>query len=630
VIHEHEDLLLASAGMDFGLTPEESDRLDRAIRDCPICAERATAYRRQVRLLTALPVIEPSDALRRKVQAAALSGGRTSTASRSPLMLLAATVAIGSLLAVGAVVGGAFREKRVAEFPPNETPSGPTASDAAIPSALPSPDASGLPTSGPGGPPVIAVDSVGEVRTDNLRLRSQPRIATDSIKFEPLLDVGDRFLVLGEPVTASNHDWYHVAVWRPSDPEASWPIGWIATADVNGTPWIGTAAVTCPAAPTVDVLAAMTPYEALACYRDQTLSVRALVIGADASDPCPADALTPCLGGPAWLAGEDGRVASVDASGLADTGGPPSLPVARNPDGPVSAGDLPAFRMVQLEGHFDDPAADSCRLVGAPTSVSTRTNTDAVLRCRTRFVVSAATPEPAFLTRRASAATVTDGLRVRSIPLVDDTSERYEPLLAKGTRLFVTDGPVLGSGYVWYRVVVPGITRAGGEPMIGWVAVAGKDGELWAQDVALGCPAADQPIALADIARLGGGAIPDGGLSCYGDAALTTSASVQISCAGTEPSSTDAVAWLAAPARMTARLSDADAAIDVRVHPELAGRTPCDRAPGERWTVTGHFDDVDSESCATTAPNEAAGELAIYRCRTIFVVTDLAPAPAGT
>jgi len=278
VIHEHDELLLASAAIDFGLSDEEAERLRQAIHDCPVCAQRASAYRRQFQLLAELPVLEPSDVVRRRVLGAVATGRVRQ--SRSPMfLLLAAALVIGATLALVAVVAGGalFRPKTIAEFPPVDQSVGPGPSAVARASergVLPSQPAD--PSSG-GPPTAIAVDSVAEVISTNLRLRSQPRIAADSIKFEPFLDVGDRLFVVDGPVVATDHDWYQVKVWRPSDPGATWPIGWVASADINGTPWIAAATLACPPGPGVDQLAAMNRYEALACYGRRTITFRGLV-----------------------------------------------------------------------------------------------------------------------------------------------------------------------------------------------------------------------------------------------------------------------------------------------------------------------------------------------------------------
>ena len=96
------------------------------------------------------------------------------------------------------------------------------------------------------------------------------------------------------------------------------------------------------------------------------------------------------------------------------------------------------------------------------------------------------------------AVTVSDNLRVRSEPRVADDSIKYEPLLPLGTELTVIDGPVIGSGYTWYKVEPVSFTGLEG-PGHGWVAMAGKDGEPW---IALATtPIAGIELAKADVAR---------------------------------------------------------------------------------------------------------------------------------
>ncbi len=73
--------------------------------------------------------------------------------------------------------------------------------------------------------------------SDGLRVRSQPRVADDSAKYEPLLPLGTELLVLGGPVTASGYAWYDVS---PTSLTLADGIqdGWVAMADHDGTPWI--------------------------------------------------------------------------------------------------------------------------------------------------------------------------------------------------------------------------------------------------------------------------------------------------------------------------------------------------------------------------------------------------------
>ena len=76
------------------------------------------------------------------------------------------------------------------------------------------------------------------------------------------------------------------------------------------------------------------------------------------------------------------------------------------------------------------------------------------------------------------AVTVSDRLRVRSQPVVDDASIKYEPVLPVGTELQVIDGPVEGSGYRWVHVAPVDVTLDGGVAD-GWVAIADHDGTPW-------------------------------------------------------------------------------------------------------------------------------------------------------
>lgn len=81
--------------------------------------------------------------------------------------------------------------------------------------------------------------------TDDLRVRSQPRVAEESLKFAPLLPKGTRLSVIGGPVEGSGYSWIEVA-----------PIGfalrggvdsgWVAIADHDGAAWVAPAADTTP------------------------------------------------------------------------------------------------------------------------------------------------------------------------------------------------------------------------------------------------------------------------------------------------------------------------------------------------------------------------------------------------
>ena len=72
---------------------------------------------------------------------------------------------------------------------------------------------------------------------DNLRVRSEPRISDDSIKYEPLLPKGTTFEIVRGPVIASGYSWYLVKL-APGALRDGITQGWLAEGDRDGTPWI--------------------------------------------------------------------------------------------------------------------------------------------------------------------------------------------------------------------------------------------------------------------------------------------------------------------------------------------------------------------------------------------------------
>ncbi len=111
----------------------------------------------------------------------------------------------------------------------------PSASAGATPSGAPSPPASPTPAPSPS-PVALAAGSIAVTVTDDLRVRSEPRVADDSIKYDPLLPEGTELIVLGGPVSASGYAWYHVEPVGIGLQGAT--DGWVAAADHDGTPWI--------------------------------------------------------------------------------------------------------------------------------------------------------------------------------------------------------------------------------------------------------------------------------------------------------------------------------------------------------------------------------------------------------
>ena len=357
MIHEHEQLEIASAAMDFPLAPDVERELALELADCPVCSERAAAYKAQMRLMARLPVVNASEATRKRVTAAAL--GRRVDRGSPMLLLVAAALLLGLTLAVSAFVGAYLVR--------------PTAPDLGVVERSPSADATTVleepPSTSSPGAPVAAIPSgtIVEVVSGNLRVRSQPRVANDSTRFVPLLQTGDRLFVVAGPVRASDYDWYKVVpINTTSDrPGDGLPRGWVSRGDHDGTPWIDMVPFRCPEAPVdIVVLSAMHPYERLLCYGGDDLTFRAVVRG------------TPDQG---WRAG-----ATADGS---DTGSVTSGPLlALDRTGSAGPADLLDGAVVLLEGGFDRADRFEC-------AVDDATDPDiSDLDCRSVFVVERASP----------------------------------------------------------------------------------------------------------------------------------------------------------------------------------------------------------------------------------------------
>lgn len=122
------------------------------------------------------------------------------------------------------------------------------------------------------------------------------------------------------------------------------------------------------------------------------------------------------------------------------------------------------------------------------------------------------TPSPLPATIRSGdiIETLVGNVRVRSKPRVTD-SVKYEPLLPAGTKLYVVEGPVPGSGYEWFWVA----QLSSSELPSGWVAAAGRDGEAWLGPSLYDCPAV--PVDFQSFVALPLGA----GLACFSRLPIT-------------------------------------------------------------------------------------------------------------
>jgi serpin B len=131
------------------------------------------------------------------------------------------------------------------EVTPTPGATGATPAPSAQPTTA-SPAVSIAPTAEPSATPVIAPDAqlagvtpgaLAVTVSDGLRVRSQPGVSADSLKYTPLLPLGTPLVVAAGPVDASGYTWFRVA---PIGVKLSGGAdqGWVAVADHDGTPWV--------------------------------------------------------------------------------------------------------------------------------------------------------------------------------------------------------------------------------------------------------------------------------------------------------------------------------------------------------------------------------------------------------
>jgi serine protease inhibitor len=163
--------------------------------------------------------------------AAHLSRSRGRRGARRP------TVAGACLLAAVLVAGcGDTTPTQAPGTPAPAVPSAASPTGSAGP-ATPGPTAPGPATPAPSAAGSFAPGSLAVTVSDRIRVRSQPRVSDDSIKYEPLLPTGTQLLVIEGPVEASGYTWYHVSpVSLTLDDGVA--DGWVAIADHDGTPWV--------------------------------------------------------------------------------------------------------------------------------------------------------------------------------------------------------------------------------------------------------------------------------------------------------------------------------------------------------------------------------------------------------
>jgi hypothetical protein len=131
--------------------------------------------------------------------------------------------------------------------------------------------------------------------------------------------------------------------------------------------------------PPHDVASLIDVADPIACYGNTPLTFDATWLGGGVAD-CPS------APEPAWLACSS---FSLQAFGDTRKVGPPQLFVAVDPSVSVSLSE--PFAQVRVTGHFDDPAAQTCRDTQLGDAESLAPAAETIERCRSTFVVTEVT-----------------------------------------------------------------------------------------------------------------------------------------------------------------------------------------------------------------------------------------------
>lgn len=232
------------------------------------------------------------------------------------------------------------------------------------------------------------------------------------------------------------------------------------------------------------------------------------------------------------------------------------------------------------------------------------------------------------------AVTVTDRLRVRSLPEVSDASAKLEPVLRKGDALYVVGGPVDGSGYRWYQVYTPRVELGG------WVAWADKTGAPWIEGRPIECT-----IGASDDALVGEIGYSLMHLACFkgqpfaGERVLAVAAPGDgIRCGDVWSYELDPQ-WLNSPLICTYEFGPREAdtgSFDLISHGVLhvtvahAARAlleaSADPVAGVLVHVVGQLDHPDARRCTAAGTEPPSPIEATLECRRVFVITEIRPA----
>jgi len=504
-------------------------------------------------------------------------------------LLWAAVISLLSLGLLGVLLIGGRRDDRQSVVPSL----GPTST----PSAFESPTESAQPSESPLETPheaAFSVDAFVEVAVPGgipIRTQPDPGAPPASAKLFP---AGVPFLVADGPTGPAGTDWYYLI---PAVGSTDIPAGWAPATD-GANPVLVPASVHCPTSPLTSAqLIAIRPYGPIGCFSQNDTFGPEIIVSGPVS--CTAAAATPGVDAPSWSR-PDRRCAFV-----AGSSGEP-YPVFGDPIFDIVPAGTVAGAVVdgtyELTGHFDD---ERCGFRNGTVTDETRPG---ILLCRSWFIVTGV--RPAGVSVDSVVRTVSDNLRVRSAPGVGVSSAKLEPLLRKGTKLFVIEGHVAADGYDWYHV----LAFDGGLPG-GWVAGADHDGTPWLAGETQACPTL--PLAASALLSMN----PCGGLACFGSKEIEVIGDIRCELATVDRPITGPD-WIRTNRQCRFELGgETIEFFDGGIQGLGLPTTGAAR-------VTGHFDDSQATSCVYSRAAPKPDPVSVVaNCRAMFVATDLMAAP---
>jgi hypothetical protein len=298
------------------------------------------------------------------------------------ILVMLAVTACGSRQADPSAPPGSVSPTASGPVPPSPAATPVTAASPSVPPApRPSPSQSAAPRA------AIRVDKIALVVTDDLRVRSKPRVAADSALRTPLLGKGRAVFVVDGPVEGSGFTWYQVAPMRAPEEFVDLPFGWVAAAGKDGEPWLAGGGFACPSAPTdVRSFLAVPALAGLACFGRKDLEITGRLGRPEAT--CGVD-----IGWtiePEWLASTCPHpMFYVVAGDRPDSWFEAVLAPAIDVRGLDPGVEPEDFLDVVVTGHFDATAAKMCHaVVTEPGTVIELSRPEVVLSCRATFVIT--------------------------------------------------------------------------------------------------------------------------------------------------------------------------------------------------------------------------------------------------